>query len=881
MAKYRFTGPDGHDYEFEADDAMDPNEVKRQVEAQFAPKEPAMGALKAGAIGASQGVTFGFGDEIYGGVAGAYDALTSNKTFSQAYDDRRDAARAALDKAREDQPFAAYGGEIVGGVALPLGGARMAANALRAAPGATAVANVASKVPGVSRGARAMSNALNATGRLERGAGLGARMAAGAKEGAAWGGLYGYGSGEGSVEDRLGSAAGGAIMGGGFGAALPMASDIVRAGTRVVTTPMRAYRQPETYAAEKFAQNVARDAGDSTSIDAIRSALDKLDARARMPSNASDPTTIIGDLGGENMQGFLRAAVDTPSDAGQAWKGLLDRRQKLQWRNLEANLAGTVADPRRYKTTVDAIESVRKEKGARLFGNAWKHPFNVEPDSELSRFMNLPYMKRLVEKTNANVSGMTGKSADDVVNLISKAEPDPADLAEIAKLRASVGKMDKATAESVYDQFKYYQSMRQQKQPERLGSFIVRTGGIADDGKEIRHMVGRPKDRPGLVNQRGSSLDDAALRAWEQGYFPNHTTRPTLREFLDALDDDLRGNPVYRAADAGAVDDVAVASQMGDDLAQMGISPTAKDANVRAALGIPANRAAVHAGPESTTNPWQFLHRVKMQIDTEIGNLKRGMPDNNAGWTINDLQTLKRQFVDAVKGHNKEYGKAIDAWAGDSAMADAIADGAEMGLRAPVEDVAAHMRGLTEGERQLFRIGALRELAKKADAKGETHNVTNLFRTHDMRARMQVLFENKLALRQFWRGLVREEKKAGTRAASYGNSKTNKYQKFSEDSGDAALLGAEAIDAAKNVTSFNPSGLLRNAAAFGRRFIGMPPDVATEVLRLARRPAGQGIDPSLYQTMPQIARRSNPQQYDEALSALRGGFAAGYGSWDD
>lgn len=84
--------------------------------------------------------------------------------------------------------------------------------------------------------------------------------------------------------------------------------------------------------------------------------------------------------------------------------------------------------------------------------------------------------------------------------------------------------------------------------PKSLGTWLAREGGIDDSAVDYEGWLRRMeahRHRPGLVNtQAGMPLDDAALRAWEAGYFPGATERPTINDLLDALDEDLRGGPV-------------------------------------------------------------------------------------------------------------------------------------------------------------------------------------------------------------------------------------------------------------------------------------------------------------------------------------------------
>lgn len=90
--------------------------------------------------------------------------------------------------------------------------------------------------------------------------------------------------------------------------------------------------------------------------------------------------------------------------------------------------------------------------------------------------------------------------------------------------------------------------------PTDLVGWLRLRGGLADQGGDLSHMgltnaarkgmdfVGQESRFGPLVNDtNGMNLDDAALRAWEAGYFPDHAERPTTREFLDAVRDTYEG----------------------------------------------------------------------------------------------------------------------------------------------------------------------------------------------------------------------------------------------------------------------------------------------------------------------------------------------------
>lgn len=89
--------------------------------------------------------------------------------------------------------------------------------------------------------------------------------------------------------------------------------------------------------------------------------------------------------------------------------------------------------------------------------------------------------------------------------------------------------------------------------PVDLVTFLRTQGGLQDQGKELSTMgvtnasrdldFARGEQRFGpMVNANGLTLDEAAQRAWEAGYFPDMAERPTVAEFLDAVDDTYKGN---------------------------------------------------------------------------------------------------------------------------------------------------------------------------------------------------------------------------------------------------------------------------------------------------------------------------------------------------
>lgn len=145
------------------------------------------GAASAFVQGAGQGATFGFADEILGGVAGAGAGLGAamrgdfsgmGDAASQGYADMRDKARAGLENSQFARPKTTLAGQVAGSAIVPAGTAGTAAT-------------------------------------------VGGKMLAGAGAGAAQGALYGFGAGEGGFDQRMADAAQTGAIGAGIGGAIP------------------------------------------------------------------------------------------------------------------------------------------------------------------------------------------------------------------------------------------------------------------------------------------------------------------------------------------------------------------------------------------------------------------------------------------------------------------------------------------------------------------------------------------------------------------------------------------------------------------------------------------------------------------------------------
>jgi len=118
-----------------------------------------------------------------------------------------------------------------------------------------------------------------------------------------------------------------------------------------------------------------------------------------------------------------------------------------------------------------------------------------------------------------------------------------------------------------------------------LSQFVLKAGGLVDDAGELAHRGITNKARPGLIRKErktaqgagGWTLDDMARHAWENGYFPEHSQRPSIDTFVEALNDDFHKiRAVLKRGDENAFKLNELVAQVEADLARAGVANDGK-----------------------------------------------------------------------------------------------------------------------------------------------------------------------------------------------------------------------------------------------------------------------------------------------------------------
>lgn len=254
----------------------------------------------------------------------------------------------------------------------------------------------------------------------------------------------------------------------------------------------------------------------------ITPAVDHAEARQSYANKTGQPDASIDSLASQLEDGFIKKdGTFINRDEAQKSYGIDTAQDLFNFRN-------------RSKNTLDTLHQTYVETGV--------HPDQVFEDA----------------KENPNIAAdiKAGRVPDAYEDLKAKPAVDeegmvPRPVGEGPLQWNENGVPSRAQAESRSEQNLY---QKVPKAPPSLFDFIRQNGGINDEGGEVRSILGRAKDRPGMVNNSGMNLDDMALRAQEAGYL-KQGERPSINDLLDKMRDEAAGNKVHSENHIEELDD--------------------------------------------------------------------------------------------------------------------------------------------------------------------------------------------------------------------------------------------------------------------------------------------------------------------------------------
>jgi hypothetical protein len=309
---------------------------------------------------------------------------------------------------------------------------------------------------------------------------------------------------------------------------------------------------------------------------------------------------------------------------------------------------------------------------------------------------------------------------------------------------------------------------------------------LADD---LGELSGVGKNRTVGVMQKIAERRKAdAAPAFEAAFkFDAASSRPTQQAFVDLMNTDA-GPLAYKRAVKIAKNEM----------------PAYRPPTPKELVGEDGRLAAM---PDA-----RFLHFMKMGLDDLYSSAARG--ESGMGQTVaHSIKGVRNRFRDTLKAENPAYAQAMDKFAGEMALADAVDAGKEFIVK-PADELAEAMQGMGTTELEHFRIGALTritdQLAKKVS--GPTADFARQLASEDYRAKLLLLMPDDAA-RQTWLKRLEVERGFSTTAQIQGNSATSRRRELAEQMEGGALEGGMLSTVAQGVSQGPQSMIL---AALGK-----------------------------------------------------------------
>lgn len=304
-----------------------------------------------------------------------------------------------------------------------------------------------------------------------------------------------------------------------------------------------------------------------------------LQALAAMGINLADGTITMADLPEQTQQAFKEFLVGTMVGGTVGTTVAINQRINIK-QDLRNMINPVIADENKTEEIVNELF----DKGVENFQQIISTELELSSELKNKHGKIWNSMLSAVDKAMQDSGAFTGMTEDERASYANTAAKHFADqvLAE-ANLRGTTldailkdtditydNGIKIARNINLFDALKNPEMIPPQTKLKRvsLNQFIRSKGGVKDVGGDLKSR-GAVKEYPGLINKNGMSLDDMAMMAWENGYFPEFSERPTVNDLLDAIDEGLRGNNRYNTEEARDFNDAI--ADLEEELDRLGI----------------------------------------------------------------------------------------------------------------------------------------------------------------------------------------------------------------------------------------------------------------------------------------------------------------------
>lgn len=218
------------------------------------------------------------------------------------------------------------------------------------------------------------------------------------------------------------------------------------------------------------------------------------------------------------------------------------------------------------------------------------------------------------------------------------------------------------------------------------------------------------------------------------------------------------------------------------------------------ARGVPTPKLAEvldEAGEPRFVPDMRFMHFLKEGMDDAV-NAAFKAGDGHRGAAFKEVRNL---FRDTLKAKNPAYGQAMDQFAGEMALKEAVETGASTMLKSP-DELQAAMQGLSGSELEAFRIGALTKVIDTLGNKrpGPTADIAAALTSPNFVRKVLALMPDEAARKAWAQRLGIETAMSGT-ARLAGNSATARRLAASEAMEGDEMAGRILGDAVQGMNT--------------------------------------------------------------------------------
>lgn len=260
-----------------------------------------------------------------------------------------------------------------------------------------------------------------------------------------------------------------------------------------------------------------------------------------------------------------------------------------------------------------------------------------------------------------------------------------------------------------------------------------------------------------------------------------------------------------------------------------------------------------------------------------VGDLAEAAKRSGERERFRDLENLRTQLRTAITDKVPVYGKALDTFSGESMLFDALNSGRDKFLRKTPAEVRRELdKFADEGQKQMYRLGAVQSLRDEVYGMKETADVASKFlNDRNMKDRFRLIFNSTGEYEDFIKNLQREQSMARTRGMVEGGSPTTRIaQEVGELQGPAP---SEIISAGTQMARGDlMGGGARMLGQLVPRMQGIDANVAEQITRSVLDPSFVRQQETLMGLTPvldELRRRALQQQTRAAGYSATSGAA--------